>query len=120
MRFLLDENLSPQLANVFKACGHDAICVYEAGLGGKSDEKIRACAIQQERILITLDADFADLMRYPVAETPGVIWLKPVSPVTLKGIENQLQAALIYLQNSDVKGRLIVVDQKRIRSRSGI
>lgn len=120
MRFFLDENLSAQLISRLNASGHDAVCAYDAGLSGKSDAEIRDFAIQQNRVLITLDGDFADLMRYPVAGTPGVIWLKPTPPITLASIEQQMLAAIDLLKNRDLRGLLIVADGKRIRSRGGI
>lgn len=120
MRCFLDENLSPQLATHLNASGHDALCAYDSGLCGKSDEEIREFAIRQHRILITLDSDFADLTRYPVNGTPGVIWLKLSPPITLASIERQLFSAIEALRNHDLRGLLAVVDSDRIRTRSGI
>jgi len=42
-------------------------------LSGQPDEVIRAFAIAENRILLTLDADFANLFRFPSAGTPGVL-----------------------------------------------
>jgi predicted nuclease of predicted toxin-antitoxin system len=120
MRVFLDENLSAHLTAQLKASGHDAICAFDAGLCGKADEIIREFAAQQDRILITLDSDFADLTRYPVTRTPGVIWLKPVPPITLASVEQQLMTAIDALLNRDLHGLLVVVDSSRIRTRSGI
>ena len=120
MRVFLDENLSAHLIALLKASGHDATCAYDAGLCGKSDEAIREFSIREDRVLLTLDGDFADLRRYPVAGTPGVIWLKPVPPVTLANIEQQLATAVDLLQDRDVHGLLVIVSNGRIRTRSGI
>jgi predicted nuclease of predicted toxin-antitoxin system len=120
MRLFLDENLSAQLVARLNSLGHNAVCAYDAGLCGKSDKEIREFAIQQDRVLITLDADFADLMRYPVTGTPGVIWLKPVPPITLGNIERQLSTAIDLLQKRDLRGLLAIVGDGRIRTRSGI
>lgn len=73
MRFFLDENLSPQLTQLFQERGHDAVCANDVGMGGERDAVIREYALQQDRILVTLDGDFADLTRYPVAGTPGTV-----------------------------------------------
>lgn len=120
MRCFLDENLSPRLIDQLRASGHDAVCAYDAGFCGKSDKEIREFAIQEDRVLITLDADFADLMRYPVTGTPGVIWLKPVPPITLGNIERKLSAAIDLLQKRDLRGLLVIVGDGRIRTRPGI
>jgi predicted nuclease of predicted toxin-antitoxin system len=63
MRFLLDENLSPRHANTVRSLGHDAVSVLELGLSGVDDSVVRAAAIEQNRILITLDADFGNVLR---------------------------------------------------------
>ena len=56
-RFILDENLSPKQAALLREQGYDAVAVAEVGLSGTSDETVRAFAIANGRILITLDAD---------------------------------------------------------------
>ena len=64
MKFLLDENLSPAHAAMLRTMGHDAVAVIEAGLAGSSDAEVAAFAVQQGRILITLDGDFANITRF--------------------------------------------------------
>jgi predicted nuclease of predicted toxin-antitoxin system len=120
MRFFLDENLSPQLTRLFQECGHDAVCANDVGMGGQNDAMIREYALQHDRILVTLDADFADLMRYPVAGTPGIVWLKLKQPITFSTIEQQLQQALIRLRDIEIRDRLIVIEQNRMRVRTGL
>ena len=76
MKLLLDENLSPRQVAIPRVLGYDAISATEAGLGGQPDDRIRSSAIESGRILVTLDADFANILRFPPAGTPGVIRLK--------------------------------------------
>ena len=73
VRLLLDENLSPNQAASLREQGHDADAVIEVGLSGEPDEKIREFAIAADRVLLTLDSDFANMLRFPTAGTPGVI-----------------------------------------------
>jgi predicted nuclease of predicted toxin-antitoxin system len=72
VKFLLGENLSPLHARTLRALGHDAVSVVELGLSGADDPVVRDGAIQQERVLVTLDADFANVLRFPPSETPGL------------------------------------------------
>jgi predicted nuclease of predicted toxin-antitoxin system len=65
VKLLPDENLSPQQSAVLRENGYDAIAVAEAGLCGEPDEAVRAFAVESGRILITLDADFANILRFP-------------------------------------------------------
>jgi predicted nuclease of predicted toxin-antitoxin system len=72
VRFLLDENLSPRQAETLRALGHDAVSVAESGLAGADDFAVRRAAIEGGRILIPLDGDFANVLRFPPAATPTV------------------------------------------------
>jgi len=49
MRFLLDMNLSPELANWFRSEGHDAVHVLDIGFGSSSDAEIFARAAAENR-----------------------------------------------------------------------
>ena len=73
MKLLLDENLSPRHSALLRGLGYDAIAVTEAGSSGEPDDKVRGFAIEHGRVLVTLDADFGNILRFPTAGTPGVI-----------------------------------------------
>jgi len=116
VKLLLDENLSSQHACELRAEGYDVCAVVEAGLSGEPDERIRQYAIETYRVLVTLDADFANIVRFPPEDTPGVMRLK-VHPPTEDGIRQTIRRALLLLENVDLRGRLAVVDQNKIRIR---
>ena len=117
MKLLLDENLSPQHAIVLRGQGYDAIAVIEAGLKGQPDETIRAFAIESGRVLVTLDADFANIVRFPPAGTPGVIRLK-VHPPTEEAIRELIRRTLQVFKDTSLVGRLAVSHGEVIRIRS--
>lgn len=117
MKLFLDENLSPQQARFLREQGYDAISVVEAGLSGEPDSKIRQFAIENGRVLVTLDADFADILRFPPSGTPGVIRLK-IHPPTEAGIRDQIVKALKTLENTPLEGCLAVSHGGVIRIRS--
>jgi predicted nuclease of predicted toxin-antitoxin system len=58
MRFLVDENLSPELADFLNQMGHDAIAIVGSGLESTPDSLIWQMAFEQDRILVTQDLDF--------------------------------------------------------------
>jgi len=78
VKLLLDENLSPLHARTLRELGHDAVSVIEHGLSGADDSVIRTAAIESGRILVTLDADFANVRRYSPSSLPGIIRLRPI------------------------------------------
>lgn len=116
MKLLLDENLSSRHASELRAEGHDAVAVLEAGLSGAADEEVLRFAVENGRVLVTLDADFANVMRFPPERTLGVVRLK-VHPATEERIRQMIRRALLLLENIDLAGRLAVVDEDKIRIR---
>jgi predicted nuclease of predicted toxin-antitoxin system len=116
VRLFLDENISPIHARELRSEGYDVIAVFDAGLSGATDEKVSRFSIENNRILVTLDADFANVIRFPPESTPGVVRLR-VHPPSEAAIREALQRVLLLLRNTDLRGRLAVVDERKIRIR---
>lgn len=116
MKFLLDENLSPLHARILRELGHDAVSVVELGLSGADDSVVRTSAIEDGRMLVTLDADFANVLRYPPSGSPGVIRLR-IHPATEAAIDELLRSTILRLAGMGLEGKLVVSDPKRIRIR---
>jgi predicted nuclease of predicted toxin-antitoxin system len=117
VRLLLDENLSPRQAAISREQGHDAVAVADVGLSGQSDGTIREFAIKDNRVLLTLHDDFANMLRFPPAGTPGVIRLK-IHPPTEEAIRDQIQKAVERLKDTPLAGCLAVSHGDMIRIRS--
>ena len=81
-----------------------------------TDEQVLHFAVENGRILVTLDADFANVMRFPPEQTLGIVRLK-VHPATEERIRQVIRRAVLFLQNIDIAGRLAVVDEDKIRIR---
>jgi predicted nuclease of predicted toxin-antitoxin system len=58
MRFLVDENLPAELADILNKMNHDAIAVVGSVLEGSEDEELWRIAHNEDRILISQDLDF--------------------------------------------------------------
>lgn len=116
MKLFLDENLSPKHSAELRSEGHDVCAVVEVGLSGAPDKQILRFAVENHRILISLDADFADVKRFPPEHTPGIVRLK-VHPPTEDRIRQAIRRVLLLLHNIDLTGRLAVVDREKIRIR---
>jgi predicted nuclease of predicted toxin-antitoxin system len=116
VKLLLDENISARQAARLREMGYDAVAATETNLAGADDPTVRAAAIDQNRVLVTLDADFGNILRYPTIETPGVIWLR-LHPPTEAAISEAIVRCLQKLATEDVSGKLVVVDADKIRVR---
>ena len=117
MKLFLDENLSSQQAVFLREEGYDALSVAEAGLSGQPDIIVRDFAIASGRILITLDSDFGNILRFPPGDTPGVIRLK-IHPPTEEAIREQVLKTLRVLKDTSLVGCLAVSHGDIIRIRS--
>lgn len=118
MKLLLDENLSSLHTRTLRELGHDAVSIVELGLSGADDPVVRTYAIESGRILVTLDADFANVLRYSPANSPGVIRLR-IHPATEAAIDALLRSTILRLAGMGLNGKLVVADPKRIRIRGG-
>ena len=58
MRFIIDAQLPPALAEWLRRQGHDAEAVRDAGLRDSTDEIILAHAMRITAIVVTKDEDF--------------------------------------------------------------
>lgn len=61
MKFLIDAHLPPSLAALLNSAGHDAIHTRDLLLGNRtSDLAINQISIDEQRIVVTKDADFVN------------------------------------------------------------
>lgn len=64
MKLMLDENLSPKVAQTLRTDGVDAIHIRERGLLEASDQRVLDRAFAEERIVVTANVDdFVKLAR---------------------------------------------------------
>lgn len=64
-RFKLDENLPRDAEAVFRNSGHDVEMLLGEQLGADVDSKVFDVSRAENRTLVTLDLDFADIQLYP-------------------------------------------------------
>jgi len=116
MKFKTDENLPIQTAELLRQAGYDALTILEQGMGGEADHNIAVVCQQEERIIVTLDLDFADIRTYPPAEYAGIIVLRlqnHAQPHVLQVFQQLIRA----LETQPVSRQLWIVDEERIRIR---
>jgi uncharacterized protein with PIN domain len=62
MRFLLDHDVYAITARYLMTLGHDVQTVAQLGLAEADDEELLAAAREQDRLLVTRDRDFGNLV----------------------------------------------------------
>lgn len=116
MRFKLDENLPRAARARLEQRGWNVHDAHEEQLAGAEDVAIQQACEREQRILITLDADFADIRRYDPARSPGVIVLRPRDH-SIRSCLDCLDGAIRALARERIHASLWIVEPQRLRIR---
>jgi predicted nuclease of predicted toxin-antitoxin system len=116
LKFKIDENLPAEFALRLREAGFEADTAAEEGLSGAGDTRIMQSCRDQDRILMTLDLDFASIRAYPPRTHPGIIVLRPRSQ-DVHALTGILRRLLPVLQDRSPAGELWIVEFGRIRTR---
>jgi len=115
MKFKLDENLGTRTQQFFHSAGHDVQTVRNQGLQGCSDLRLyEVCCIEQ-RCLVTFDLDFADVTRFPPAQTNGIVVIRVPRNPSLSLLEQLVRQLLQAITQMSVEKKLWIVEIGRIR-----
>ena len=117
MKFLIDNNLSPLLAEGLKAAGHDAVHVRDLGLQAAKDPIVLEYARPENRVLISADTDFGALLARSQESSPSILLIR-----RLAGRRAADQAAVILANLQPVAedlavGAVVVLGDERLRIR---
>jgi predicted nuclease of predicted toxin-antitoxin system len=117
VKFKIDENLPVEIAVLLRDAGYDATTVVDQRLGGSADSGIASVCRNEDRVLVTLDMDFADIRTYPPDQHSGLIVLrlrKQDKPHVVRTVTHLIPV----FSTEPLHGHLWIVEEDKLRIRA--
>lgn len=112
MRFLVDECTGPAVARWLSESGHDVFSAFEKARGDSDDAHLER-AVAEDRILITNDKDFGELIFRDAKPHRGVILLRLLDERAFVKIEVLEEVLRRFAEK--LPGNLVVATETSVR-----
>jgi len=117
MRLLVDNALSPVLAELLRNAGHEAVHVRDIGLHHAADEEIFERAAAGNFVLITADTDFGTLLAARSTSKPSLILFRGGGSRKPEALAALLLSNLVQLSDVLMTGCIVTFEPARLRVR---
>ena len=114
LKFLTDENISPSLIKTLRNKKYDVKDIKEERLFGTSDTEILKLAYKENRVVITHDKDFANLLNYSLIKHKGVILLRFLNQ-SPENVMKSFVPILGQIKGSKIRNALVIVSEDYVK-----
>jgi len=112
MYFLADESCDFGVVIALRTAGHEVTAIAEIS-PREEDDNVMKCALQEERILITEDKDFGQLVYASKQATGGVLFLR--FPAKARSSLAKPVVDVVRRRGERLKGKFTVIQPGRVR-----
>jgi len=117
MKFVVDNAVSPDVAEHLRAAGHDAVHVRDRKLADAEDAVILDLAAAEHRVIVTADTDFGALLMLRQQREPSVIQFRHGAPRRPADQAALLLDNLPTITDDLVQGAIVTLRRDRMRVR---
>jgi phosphoenolpyruvate-protein kinase (PTS system EI component) len=111
----LDENLSRSAAELCRKAGHDVMTVRDQRLQGAPDEKVFEISAQEGRVLVTLDRDLGQVLRFPPDKSAGIVVIDAGPRASHRGLLARTRELFSIFATRSPERALWIVEPGRVR-----
>ena len=115
LKFLLDADMPRSSVEIIRSLGFDVEDIRDIGMGAAKDNEIIEYAVNDDRIIVTRDTDFGEVLRYP--KHPGAIIFRLPYTFTVKEINKKLKEFLTSVSEDKIRNAIVIVELSRYRRR---
>jgi predicted nuclease of predicted toxin-antitoxin system len=118
LRFLVDEDVPRSTARVLRDAGFDAVDVRDVGLRGKSDQLVFDYAQRENRLLISCDLGFSNIVNFPPSMSRGLVVVRIPDSETIETFNQEVLKAVKEV-GEGLRQHLAIVEISKVRLRGG-
>jgi predicted nuclease of predicted toxin-antitoxin system len=118
VKFLVDENLSPRIAELLTKAGQDSVHVRDLQATSAPDSTIMTLALADGRVIISADTDFGALLAQARATEPSVILVRELLELRPPDLVNIILNHLDVLETHLQAGAIAAFTTSGIRVRA--
>jgi predicted nuclease of predicted toxin-antitoxin system len=120
MKFLLDENISPQTERLLKYWGYDVSSIAEKNIRGVDDLEVIRVAKKEKRVIITQDLDFGRLYYFMMKGDVGITVIRQKKAQTVEVVNQALKRLFEFVRKENINEEIIarslsIISERKIR-----
>lgn len=116
MNFLIDENVPYLLVDEIVKRYPDSESVYRSGLRGSTDEQLYEYANIKKLVILTMDIDFGDVIKFPLERTEGRIVIRLKGLLIKDIVEKVLESIELVIGTiKHMREKLVILNNTKIR-----